>query len=797
MREWNLRAGDPLSCVLAADAHLGPVDYGNDQIWELSLGGGEPPALALQTTYGLRARSQRLFPRFIEGDLVTCDPAAFARPPTIHYFYPNFLLLSFALFPGIKVTAEYWIPTSQTACGRFTVTNNTAELRKIRLEWAATLFPSPDGERMSVAEVEAGSGSVMVLSGRTTNLAPVITLAGGAVAGSGPYPSLALDLELAPGAAIPVIWSHAAFPTFEESYEAARSAACRNWDAERARIELSNSGQVEVHTGDPDWDAAFSLSQKVARSLFLGPTAHLPYPSFVFSRQPDQGFSLLGDGREYGHLWSGQSPLEAFYLASLILPSAPQSAAGLLRNFLATAGEDGFIDWKPGLAGQRSQLLATPLLASLAERIFAVTNDLDFLREAFPPLLAFARAWFSPRHDRDGDGIPEWDHPMQAGFDDHPLFTHWHPWSQGASISSAESPALCAFLYRECQTLIRMANLLGYREPVPALMSLADHLRAAVEVSWDPAHHVYRYWDRDSHYCTPAEVLAERIGPGEVALWRKFEQPVRLLARVQTAGEGTRRPQLFIHGTNPGGQHLIERILNDQFRWGIGQGSATGERVYSLLERVEIQGIDPGDRVTLQSVGLTGIDQSLLLPLWAGIPSVERAGLLVENTIASPERFWQPYGLPACISDDPPPEAETYRSVHLPWNVLVGEGLLAYGFRKEAACLVTRLMNAITRALKQEGAFRTVYDSLTGQGRGEWNTLAGLAPLGLFLETLGVRLISPQQVALQGNNPFPWPVTVKYRGLTVLRQLDKTTVIFPDGQTTTVADPAPCVVSLQ
>jgi hypothetical protein len=60
-----------------------------------------------------------------------------------------------------------------------------------------------------------------------------------------------------------------------------------------------------------------------------------------------------------------------------------------------------------------------------------------------------------------------------------------------------------------------------------------------------------------------------------------------------------------------------------------------------------------------------------------------------------------------------------------------------------------------------------------------------------------VRLISPRRVALAGNNPFPWPVTVKYRGLTILRQKDKTIVIFPDNQTVTVTDPEPRLVSLQ
>ena len=57
MRDWNLGPSDPLALTLAADFRLSSTDYVNDQIWELETGGGDPPALALHTTFGLRARA--------------------------------------------------------------------------------------------------------------------------------------------------------------------------------------------------------------------------------------------------------------------------------------------------------------------------------------------------------------------------------------------------------------------------------------------------------------------------------------------------------------------------------------------------------------------------------------------------------------------------------------------------------------------------------------------------------------------------------------------------------------------
>jgi hypothetical protein len=170
---------------------------------------------------------------------------------------------------------------------------------------------------------------------------------------------------------------------------------------------------------------------------------------------------------------------------------------------------------------------------------------------------------------------------------------------------------------------------------------------------------------------------------------------------------------------------------------------------------------------------------------------------MVEETITNPDRFWRRYGLIACAHPPENPEATVCECTHMPWNTLIGEGLLNYGSRQHAAELIKRTMNAIVKSLKTDAAFRRYYKADEGYGFGESNVLTGLAPVGLFLETLGVRLISPTRVWLSGTNPFPWPVTVNYRGLTVLRYKDKTSVIFPDGQTVNIEDPSPQYVSLE
>jgi hypothetical protein len=793
MREWNLKAENLRSLILAADARLSTPDYCNDQVWELSLGGGEPAALALQTTYGLRARSMRLLPRFVEGDETRSDPASFAEEPVLRAFYPNYALVSCSPFPEIEVLAEFWVPQSDTVVGRLRVTNTGSQPRLLQVEWAALLTPLEGGQRMAPQELEAAP----LLSGSSGDLAPVVFITGGAHATLRPYPALILGFDLEPGRSRQVLWSQAACATVEESFTQARQAVTANFDAERARIELLNAGQAEIYTGDPDWDLAFALAQKTALGLFVGPSEHLPRASFVVARRPDHGYSLRGDGSDYGHLWNGQTCLDAYTLAGLILPGEAQLAQGLLENFLATQAETGEVDWKPGLGGQRGRHLAIPLLASLAWRIYQADGDRDALAAAFPNLVEFLHAWFKPEHDRDGDGIPEWDHPIQAGFDDHPLFSRWHLWSQNVDISTAESPQLCSFLYRECQSLLQIGELLDPGRPLPEIQALAENLRMAVESAWDTRTSSYHYWDRDVHSIPRPARIARSRGNGLILIGRDFAQPARLVLRVRSSSEKTRRCQAFVHGTNASGYHRVERIPSDRFRWFLGLGSATSDQAYTAVEHIEIQGLDETDRLSVHTAGFTLQDHTLLLPLWAGIPSPKRARTLVSQTIANPKRYWQPFGLPACPRLIPGADAGACRSVYLPWVALIGEGLVAYGYRTEAAELVSRVMAAAVQNLKREGSFRRYYHAETGQGLGERDALGGLPPAGLFLETLGVRLISPHRVALAGFNPFPWPVTVKYRGLTVLCQKDKTQVVFPDGQTVTVDDPEPRIVSLE
>jgi hypothetical protein len=813
MRDWNLTSGDPLHLTLAADFRFGGVDYLNDQIWELDFASGEPRSLSLRTTFGLRARSMRVFPRFGEGRGIVTDPAKFVRAPRVKKFYPNLLELDFSPLENLDVTAEFWAAGSQVVAGRYTLVNRGAKARKIRLELCAILAPL-DGQAFFAAQ----SQMVNVVTGTTGGLAPLLYMTGEPNSVTAPYPALTVDLELAPAATKKISWALAALAASGPSYDLARKTVARNWDAERARIEMSAESQtVEIETGDPDWDAAFALTQTAALRSFLPASETLPNPSFVLTRAPDHGFSRKGDGTDYPLGWAGQSPLEAYTLASL-LPGAPQFAKGLLRNFLSTQNEDGFVDLRPGLAGQRAKMLAAPLLASLAWQIYQSTDDGTrtakspdfadlrsretsdsaasdaFLAEVFPSLLKFFWNWFSPAHDRDRDGLPEWDHILQTGWDENPLFDVWNPWSQGVDIGIAENPSLYAMLAREAACLILIAEKLGRANEVTLVKHQAELLDNAVAAGWDESAALYSYRDLVTCQSLAGQVVAK--GKGRAALKPKteFERPVRLLIEIQSKSPAAKRPTIRL--AELATKEPVEVIAPEQFVWRSGGLVATTRNVYERLGRVDVIGLDAADKIIVRTVDLSAQDHTLLLPLWAGLPDQQRAQTMIGRALLDASRFDKPFGIPALASPAPPKADAAFSSVHLRFNQLIGEGLLAYGFQTEAARLVEHIMAAVVKNLKETRAFHQRHHAETGAPIGERHALTGLAPLGLFLQTLGVTIHSATRVRLEGKNPFPWPVTIRYRGLTVTRRADSTEVIFPNGKSALMTDTKPCIVSI-
>ena len=790
MPAWNLPLEEIESLTLAADVRFGGSDYLDDHIWALTTRGGEPPALALQTTFGLRVRRLRLFPRWVENEVPVENPADFAAPPVIGSAYPNFAHLTCAPLENLNADLTYLVPHARGIGGVMRVGNAGRKARTLRLEWAALLQPgSEGGHRMTVRQHESGT---WYLHGQSGDLHSVVLLRGEAEASPGPHPALAVTVNLKRGQSVEVVWAQAAAATPEAAYQQAAEILQRNPQADRTRVELLNAGVVEIQTGNPAWNRLFALGNQRAYGLLSGAPPHLPHPAPVLNRHPDHGYSARGDGGDYPPAWlNGHILWNAAYLASYFLSGYPELAAGIIENFISRQNpETGGIPNNPNQTNSSAAILATPMLASLAWQVYLRLRRKDFLEGVFDPLYRSLQAWLD--EDRDGDGLPEWQSLRQLNLLDHPIFAHWHPWSQGAALATVESPSLLALLYRESVSLLRMADILERDTVRPALEAIRDNLQSAVEASWDETEETYLNWDRDTHYSPPEEDLGTYRAEGGYRLERDFSPPKRPVARLDFEGTPPSGVRLALEGEAPDGSPLEITLAGTAWRWHPGRGDATVPQVFRRLTSIRIENLPEGAQLHLATTALRRQTADLLLPLTGGLAAPKRARRLIEETLLNTEKYWQPHGIPLAPWHQAP--ARPLQMVSLQWNTWIGYGLLRYGYRQQSAELVTRLMDSLGRDLENRGAFAQQHHCRTGDGEGERNTLESLPPLGLFLETLGVRIYTPWRVRLEGRNPFPWPVEIRFRGLHIRRGAALTEITFPDGQRVTVDDPTPCIV---
>lgn len=781
MRSWDLKADSPYSLRIAADARLCVPNYVDDQIWELRLGKGEPPSLALFTTYGLRARSMQIFPGFRINGQVVIDPDSFFQPPRIRRFFPNYLQVECLPFQDIEVRAEYWIAESNVAAGRFSISNHRGEQVTSNLLIYAILRPGENPQVMTEREFEGA----LCLTGRSGNCCPLIFVTGGALLEHSPYPALRVGSDLQPGETRHFLWAHAASESPISSFAAAREILQRPWDEEVARLEMINASLPEVFTGDEDRDAAFAFSQKIALGSLVGPTRHLSHPSPISGRQVDRGFSEQGDGLDYDWQWNGQTAIDAYQVISSLITVDPKLAKGVLLNFLDVQAPDGSIDWKPGLGGQRNGALCIPILAHLAWMIYLSSEDQSFLEACFSGLLDFFRSWFTQDHDRDMDGHPEWDSTLQSGFDEWPSFVLWHIWGGAFPISEAETPDLASYLLSECNSLLPMASLLHRNDEFEELEEIQRNLKQALQGNWSDEKMIFQHKDRDLHTCLPGELLGEGNGSFKLQIERTFDDPSRIVIKTECESGRAHPIKIALRGKGRTKRSRTEHITKSAFHWFWDVGTTLVERTFTQLDSAQISQVDEGIRTEIRIPDFTRQDHTCFLPLFAGAMEPAQAKKLIRKHLLNRKTFWRKNGIPNTSAQDPAyteKKRTPANQVHSFWNTLIGEGLLYYGYRAEAAELVIKLLTTTLDSLRSNKAFRSVYLADRKGGVGEVDHLLGISPLALFMNTLGLRLISPQKIYLYPQNPFPWPVSIHWKGLEINWLEEGARVVFEDGE---------------
>ncbi len=784
LRRWHLDARQPYTLTLAADARLSSTDYADDQVWELLPGVLDSPALALQTQYGGRANLTSLVPMWQIDNRALYQAQAYAKPPVVTAFAPGYLQFQAALTPTLILQAEYWAMESHAIGGQFTLANTTANAVKLRLDLVAQVIVGDAEQKLTYRPL--GDGGTALSFGLVGNINPIVLLEGGeAIAGSA---KLSAPIEVGARSKTTLRWVHAAVPGGLKSLALAQKWMGIHWANAVKQITQAAEAIPHIETGSALLDATLAAAYRELLQGFIRPTSSLPYASLVATRQPERGYSRNSSGIDHIRAWNGQSPTLT-YLAGLAVAAVDVNlAAGLLLNDLAVQQEDGWIDAKPGLAGQRQGTLCPPILARYAWGLYQYNEDVDFLAAVYPGLIRFFGRWLAPDLDADGDGLPEWQSEAQTGYPYQPTFARGLTWGQQADIRAVESPELAGYLLSEAISLREMAYALNRSEDAATLDARVTALRDLLDGLWHDNHYAYR--DRDSHLTTEGVVVLKEGRGGDVHEIGQLSPANRII--VQVNGGLDRAPNLTLHldGTDTEGRLIHEVASAADFAWSHGRGAYTSKATLARVDRLALEGVVRVYRVSAQTLDTSRLDINTLLPLWSTAVASERLEPLIA-LLTDPDQFWRPTGVTMTSAQDADFDATNAHGgggVWPFWLTLIGEGLIEAGRTDLVTTLVERLLRAQVSTLTVQKAFSEFYHSDEPVGLGERGNLAGIAPLHLLLRVLGVRIVSTAKVWTGG--PFTWgaPVTVTLRGVSVRRTSEQTVVRFPTG--TAIALPA-------
>lgn len=796
LRQWQLSPQDPFALTIAADARISATEYADDQVWELSLGSPGTTALAFSTRFGGRAGLAALVPLWTIDQRTISDYQAYSLPPIVIAFTSNYIQASAKLTPTLQLRAEYLVFESRAVGGRFTLKNAGQTPVTMSLDLMGFVGIEGKDRQLRLIPITEDMGGGHALSLRVVgNLQPVVLLEGGkgeidGIAQNGNR--VGISLTVPADSQISVRWAHAGYKSAQASLARAHHWLKQDWAALLKGVQTAAETLPVIETGDTAHDAVIASGINQITSAFLRPTSSLPHASFVAVRQPGRGFSPRGDGSDHIRGWSGQLPTLAYLLGLGSASINPQFAQGIVLNYLAVQHPDGWIDWKPGLAGQRQNLLCLPILARLTWGIFQYTEDDDFLRTAYPKLRAFFERWFAADVDKDSDGLPEWSADAQAGYGFMPTFAIGMPWAQNADIAYAESPDLIAFLLSEALSLHEIGYYL--REPKdPALKTRIGQLEQALASLWRENLGQYGYRDRDTHQ-TPQRVLLVENAPGdeEQFIATELNPPNRIIVTIEGGYEHRPDVSMLITGADAEGNPVEARVSSAQIIWTRGRGVYTTAVAFSRVDRLKIDGLIRNYKVSAASVDLTRADLSGILPLWAiNVPAAQRDQLA--SRVLS-DSYLRTNGVTMPATDDPafdPSHADGAGGIWLFWNTLIGEGLIETGRMADAADLALRLLQVQTEVLRRDKHFYEFYHTDEPRGLGERGSIAGAALLHLLLRVWGVRFISAQRVWAGGEYHWPTPVRITQYGVTIERSSLGTTITFSSGTRISLPADAP------
>jgi hypothetical protein len=752
LRVWKLQADDPYAAQIAADARLSSTAPALDHVWEAVVGTGESAALALQTRFGGRAGLVSLVPMWNLDGAVVYQAAQLAAPVTLRGFAPAFIQFQSKLTAQIALLSEFWAIDSHTVGGRFLLRSLSKQPIKLRLDLLA--FVGIDGREQTPRIIPIPGERHALALGVIGDLLPIVMLENGYAPPEGGI-KLSADISLAVGARAAVRFTCSALPDVRESLGAARRAVTTDWGKAFKRLSVAANDAPRIETGDTALDATIAAGYQQLTQAFISAPALLPHLTFATQRQPATQHNPLA--------LKAQDPALAYLLALAAAPVDVALAQGIVRNYLATQRDDGWIDGTLAI-GDRPTYLCLPILARMTWSVFQYSEDADFLREAFPKLLKFYDRWQHADHDADGDGAPEWQSAAQMGYSSYLLKNYMD------DPRLIETPALVAYLLSEAISLREIAFYLRNEAAEAEMKAQVERLRGVLETFWQDNLARYQNRDRDTHRDSHhTTLLNDGAGDEDHFLTHRFDAPNRVIVEVVGGWQHTPKLTLTLEGLDADGNAARETIDHTAVRWQTGRGRVTSQTVFSQLDRVKADDLVRVYRLNVSTPNFALDDLDDWLPLWSvGIPA-ERAAALV--------RRYPPIGLAQSM----------YVSIESWWMTIIGEGLIEYAYANEAVGVLRNALEMTERGLREQHAFTELQLNMDDHSAGQRGHVAGLPPLHLLLRVLGVRVISATKVWTGGAFAWGAPVKVTHKGVVVERSADDTRVTFPSGNVVELA----------
>jgi len=780
LRRWTL-VNPSRSTYLAADARLSPTDFTDDQVWELALGQGEAPALAMQTRYGGRVKAVSLVPLLTIDQHTIVQAQTYYQAPQLVHIAPNAWQIESQPLRGLHLTLRVVAFSSHCIGGTVELHNQDDAPLRLRLElFGHAEARSSDDPRLAIVTL-AHVGKALSL-GLFPGLAPVAIVQDGGSDLTSAAPRIGQDVSLQPQAKHVMRWACAARASIGESSALAQRWLSQDWDAIFKSISLANAALPRFESGDEATDAL--LDGAVIRQVqaFFRPYGAFPGPLLVGLRTPSYGYSTKRDGSDYIRAWNGQDP----YLTALLVPVmagiVPSWCQGLIDNLISTQATDGSIDYKPSTHQGRQGYLHPPFLAHLVEVIAQHTPDDDWLRRTYPALVKFLARWL--RQDADQDGLPEYQDERQLGIIALPTFGEGHAWAQGLDISTVESPDLLALLLRDLLALQRLQQALGAEALPPELLKAIADLQAALDALWDKTH--YQTRDRDSHHSGGGLLLLdEASGEGEHFINTAIPAgpAQRLIIRIVGGASLTPDVTCTIDGRDSQGRSLRAVLRKTDFVWSGRQGVATTAAAFQHVDRLVCEGLSRVYRVSASTPSLDRLDLRAFVPLiLPHLNTTQREALL--KTLIAKDGLWRSSGLSLVAASDPA-YAQTQGGVWVWWNALIGQTLPP----KRSAELLRALLATQAQAYAQQGHFGQFYQGDAPLALGEADHLLGLPPLDWLLQAIGLRVLDAQRVLVEPDFAWGKTISLHQHGISVRRSTRSVQIKFPSGHTVKLDEP--------